>query len=130
MEKFVPYHQHLIVKGFLINPPRSVETLNKWFVELVELVGMKVAAGPTSVYINELGNEGVTGNVTISTSHASMHLWDVDEPYLFQFDIYSCKEYDINVVFKKLDEFKLNGYEYILLDRNDKMKIISMESKY
>lgn len=124
-ERFIPYHQHLIVKGFFLSPPKDENTLNKWLSELVELVGMKVAAGPTSVYVNELGNEGVTGNITLSSSHSSMHIWDSETPALFQFDIYSCKFYDINVVINKLNDFNLVSYEYLLLDRNDGISVIS-----
>jgi S-adenosylmethionine/arginine decarboxylase-like enzyme len=107
MEKFNPYHRHLIIKGYFLEAPKEVERLNRWFIELVELVGMKVVAGPTSVYINEFGNEGMTGNITLSTSHASLHVWDNEIPSLFQFDLYSCKDYDTFDVIGKLDEFKL-----------------------
>ena len=68
---FVPNHIHLLVKGYIINPPKSEEILNQWFRELVNKVGMVVVAGPTSVYVNELGNEGITGTVTLATSHAA-----------------------------------------------------------
>ena len=47
MEKFNPYHQHLLVKCWVTNPPKKEEQLNKWFINLVETVGMKVVAGPT-----------------------------------------------------------------------------------
>jgi len=50
---------------------------------------MKVVAGPTSVYVNEPGNEGITGTVTLATSHASIHVWDNVKPAMFQFDLYS-----------------------------------------
>lgn len=125
MEKFNPYHRHLIIKGYFLNAPREVEKLNRWFIELVELVGMKVVAGPTSVYVSDPGNEGLTGTVTLATSHASIHLWDAEIPSLFQFDIYSCKDYDIFNVIGKLDEFGLKKYEYILLDRNEKLEIVN-----
>jgi hypothetical protein len=71
MRKFNPYHQHLLVRCWATNPPKKVEELNNWFINLVEKVGMKVVAGPTSVYISDPGNEGLTGTVTLATSHAS-----------------------------------------------------------
>lgn len=125
MEIFTPYHKHLIVKGYFLKAPKTENDLNKWFIELVKLVGMRVAAGPTSVYINEFGNEGMTGNITLSTSHASLHVWDNEIPSLFQFDLYSCKDYDTFDVIGKLDEFKLKEYEYVLLDRNDKIEVVA-----
>ena len=102
---FKPNHVHLIVRGFVNNPPRTEELLNIWLRELVDKVGMVVVAGPTSVYVNEPGNEGVTGTITLATSHASIHVWDNETPSLVQFDIYSCKEYDIDVVLDHLNQF-------------------------
>lgn len=129
MIPFKPQHHHLIVRGFFLNPPKKCEILNNWFIELVNLVGMKVAAGPTSVYVDDLGNEGVTGTITLSTSHASMHVWDNENPSLFQFDIYSCKTFDVYDVIGKLDEFDLYDYNCILLDRNDDLRVVSTMKK-
>ncbi len=116
---FKPNHVHLIVRGFVNNPPRTEETLNEWLKELVDKVGMVVVAGPTSVYVNEPGNEGVTGTITLATSHASIHVWDNETPSLVQFDIYSCKEYDIDVVLDHLNKFDLVSCDWIYIDRNE-----------
>jgi S-adenosylmethionine/arginine decarboxylase-like enzyme len=79
--------------------------LNIWFTQLVNNVGMKVVAGPTSVYVNEPGNEGITGTVTLATSHASIHVWDAEKPAMFQFDLYSCSEYTPHQVLDHIDEW-------------------------
>jgi S-adenosylmethionine/arginine decarboxylase-like enzyme len=127
---FIPNHLHLIVKGTIKNPPTEVDVLNKWFIELVEKVRMVVVAGPTSVYVHEEGNEGLTGTVTLATSHASIHIWEKYEPSMFQFDIYSCSCFTAEEVLAHLDEFGLIKCEYILIDRNgDKMVIIEDGSK-
>ena len=123
-EKFKPNHLHFICKGYCTNPPKSVEELNSWLSRLVEKVDMVVAAGPTSVYVDDYGNEGVTGAVTLKSSHASAHIWDRDEPPMFQFDIYSCKEFEASDVINHLREFDLINLEYTMLDRNDSLKII------
>ena len=115
---FKPNHVHLIVRGFVNNPPRTEESLNTWLKELVDKVGMVVVAGPTSVYVNEPGNEGVTGTITLATSHASIHVWDNETPSLVQFDIYSCKEYDIDVVLEHLNKFDLVSCDWVYIDRN------------
>lgn len=115
---FVPNHLHLIVKGYVKNPPRSEEVVNNWLSSLVKKVRMVVVAGPTSVYVNEPGNEGVTGTVTLATSHAAIHVWDAVTPAMFQFDIYSCSEFTADEVIEHLNEFDLISCEYIYIDRN------------
>jgi S-adenosylmethionine/arginine decarboxylase-like enzyme len=117
---FVPNHLHLLVKGYITNPPKSEETLNQWFRELVNKVGMVVVAGPTSVYVNELGNEGITGTVTLATSHASIHVWDAIHPSMFQFDLYSCSDFTPEQVLNHINEyFSLQSATYQFIDRND-----------
>jgi S-adenosylmethionine/arginine decarboxylase-like enzyme len=117
---FVPNHLHLLVKGYITNPPKSEEVLNQWFRELVNKVGMVVVAGPTSVYVNELGNEGITGTVTLATSHASIHVWDAIHPSMFQFDLYSCSDFTPEQVLNHINEhFNLQSATYQFIDRND-----------
>jgi S-adenosylmethionine/arginine decarboxylase-like enzyme len=116
---FVPNHLHLLVKGYLKSPPQTEKVLNIWFTQLVDNVGMKVVAGPTSVYVKEPGNEGITGTVTLATSHASIHVWDNDKPPMFQFDLYSCCEFSPKVVLKHIDDwFGLLEAHYQMIDRN------------
>ena len=117
---FVPNHLHLLVKGYITNPPKSEEILNQWFRELVNKVGMVVVAGPTSVYVHEEGNEGITGTVTLATSHASIHVWDAIHPSMFQFDLYSCSDFTPEQVLSHINEhFNLQSATYQFIDRND-----------
>jgi S-adenosylmethionine/arginine decarboxylase-like enzyme len=120
MEKiFVPNHLHLLIKGYVSNPPREPELVDKFLNDLVERVRMKVVAGPTSVYVADPGNEGATGTVTLATSHASIHIWDSSTPSLFQFDIYSCSEFTIEEVVGCIhDHFGIVSGNYLFLDRN------------
>ena len=124
---FVPNHLHLLVKGYITNPPKSEEVLNDWLRELVSKVGMVVVAGPTSVYVNEPGNEGITGTVTLATSHASIHVWDALELPMFQFDLYSCSEFTPDQVLRHINEyFNLQYAKWQFIDRNDdEFKLIS-----
>lgn len=126
---FIPNHLHLIVKGTFKTPPKSEEVLNDWFKRLVEKVRMVVVAGPTSVYVNEPGNEGITGTVTLATSHSSIHVWDQLDPAMFQFDIYSCSCFSAEEVLSHLDEFGLVEYEWIYIDRNEGLELVSKGSK-
>ncbi len=116
---FTPNHLHLLVKGNIKTPPQTEKLLNIWFGQLVNNVGMKVVAGPTSVYVNEPGNEGITGTVTLATSHASIHVWDMDNPPMFQFDLYSCSEFTAKQVLDHIDDwFGLLEAHYQMIDRN------------
>ena len=116
---FIPNHLHLLVRGYLKTPPKTEKIVNIFFTQLVNTVRMKVVAGPTSVYVNEPGNEGITGTVTLATSHASIHVWDNDKPPMFQFDLYSCCEFSPKVVLKHIDDwFGLLEAHYQMIDRN------------
>lgn len=125
MDIFVPYHQHLLVKCYAKNPPREVDYLNKWFINLVETVGMKVVAGPTSVYVADPGNEGLTGTVTLATSHASIHIWDNLEVPMFQFDIYSCKLFTLEQVMSCFKDWEVVEAEWVMIDRNEGISVSS-----
>ena len=125
MDIFVPYHQHLLVKCYAKNPPREVGYLNKWFIDLVDSVGMNVVAGPTSVYVNDPGNEGLTGTITLATSHSSIHIWDSLETPMFQFDIYSWKLFTLETVMSNFKDWDIIEAEWVMIDRNDKITVTS-----
>lgn len=120
---FVPFHQHILIKGFCTNPPKSEEKINDWFRRLVKKVRMVVVAGPTSVYVNEPGNEGLTGTVTLATSHASIHIWDHYDIPMFQFDLYSCSCFTVEEIIEHFREFGILNLEWIMIDRNENLKI-------
>lgn len=121
---FHPNHLHVLLKGTCKKPPLKEEDLNQWFKYLVESVRMKVVAGPTSVYVGDPGNEGLTGTVTLATSHASIHIWEKEDPPKFQFDLYSCSEFTVEEVIECLKSFDPIDVEWIFIDRNDWFKII------
>ena len=52
-------------------------------------------------------------------SHLSIHTWDEISPALIEFDLFSCKDFDINTVMTRLDEFEINSYSNLIVDRDD-----------
>ena len=112
------YHIHLLVTGKIKNTKISPEILCEWFSNLVKLIDMEEFHKPIAKYDETVDNEGVTGIVLITTSHSSVHIWDKDG--LIQFDLYSCKEFNDNIVISEID--KMFDYEFLntmLIDRNN-----------
>jgi S-adenosylmethionine/arginine decarboxylase-like enzyme len=123
-------HKHILVKATVSRPIRDEKDLKLFFYELVRDVNMKVVCGPTVKYVPSEGKEGLTGSVNIETSHASIHIWDETTPPYIQFDLYSCSDFTAQTVLDCLHRWMgLTGYEYILIDRNEELKVIEHEQK-
>ena len=118
MEKSL-FHQHLLIKAYVNNPPKKMKALNTWLTELVLDINMKVVIPARSKYVDAIGNRGLTGNIGIETSHVAIHVWDEPTPAFIQMDVYSCSCFETSTVLNKLKEFDLINYEYMLIDRNE-----------
>lgn len=112
-------HKHLIVRAEVSRPPVKGEMkfLINWFKELIELIDMKLLAGPYAKYVDVPGNRGFTCVAIIETSHLAMHIWDEQNPALMQFDVYTCGPLDPYLVFEKLEIWSPIKVEYKYLDR-------------
>jgi S-adenosylmethionine/arginine decarboxylase-like enzyme len=123
------FHIHMLGKAYLSRPPITVEAMNAWLLDLVEGIKMVVLAGPLTVDCKTLGNEGVTGAIVIETSHITGHCWSsIDRPFLMM-DAYSCVSYDPQIVIDITDKhFGIVSYEYMLVDRNDGIKVVDHKS--
>ncbi len=119
------FHQHLLLRAFVTDPIRDEEESNRWLTEVVEAVNMKVACPAKSTYVNEVGNEGITGSINLSTSHLAWHCWDHISPARIELDIYSCSCFNLETIVSKVSEMGLVGYHYMMIDRNgNEFKII------
>ena len=120
-------HQHLIVRATVLDPITSVEVINKWLIDLVDKIDMKILMGPFSTYCETEGNEGITATCIIETSHIAIHIWDRDLPPLIQLAVYSCAPVDLDVVFAHLGVMKPQNLSYQFLDRNHNVKFVKGE---
>ena len=111
-------HKHLLVKAEVVSAPKNYRTLNDWLTRLVSAIDMKVCIEARSVYVDEPGNRGLTGQVGIETSHIAIHIWDEESPAFIQMDVYSCKDFNPEIIPEFLNEWTVLNYESLLIDRS------------
>lgn len=111
-------HRHLIVRAHVKNPPQDAEVLSEWCKRVISDVGMQVIGGPLVVRGEMKDNEGWTAVAILDFSHLSVHTWDRVSPALIEFDLFSCKDFDLNKVLDKINEFDMIYYSYIFVDRD------------
>jgi S-adenosylmethionine/arginine decarboxylase-like enzyme len=118
-------HKHLIVRATTNKFPKDTTELEEWLKALVGKIGMKLAKGikhnPSVYYCDMIGNAGLTGFAIIETSHIAIHIWNEVIPYLVQFDIYSCSDFNLNTVFEHFECFDPVTISYQHIDRNKGM---------
>lgn len=113
------FHLHLTIDAIVENPPRDEETAEKWLNDLVESVEMVKLGGPWVTYCDDPDNRGLTGVVWLTTSHSSFHFWDNCEQPFVKFDIYSCRDYDLDLVTSYFDEaFGIVKGSWTYMDRS------------
>ena len=99
-------HRHFIVIAtFEKTPFETEEFTNQWIKELVADIDMEILKEPSSIYCDEPDNKGISSFCLITTSHISLHSWEKTDPNLVQLDVYSCKQFDTNIVLNKLKKF-------------------------
>lgn len=107
-----------MVRAEVTKPIKTEEYAKVWLEELVDLIDMKIAAGPISKYIDMPGNEGVTAAVSVETSHIAFHIWEKLDPMILQFDLYTCGDLDHKMVLSHLEEtFGITSMNWAYLDR-------------
>lgn len=112
-------HKHIIIRAYANNPPKDANRLSDWCKEVVAAVGMKVIAGPLVVYGDMPGNAGYTAVTILDFSHLAIHSWDEVSPGLIEFDLFSCKDFDVNIVLDKLEEFDIVSHSIMMVNRDD-----------
>jgi len=113
-------HRHLIFNGVVRNTPTDPSACRQWLDALVPRIHMKTLVPASSVYCDEPGNEGITGFVVISTSHAASHYWEPrsEQPRRLSFCLYSCADFAPAVVIDHIDAFwSIERCRHRLIDR-------------
>jgi len=110
-------HKHVIVKADVNRPPFEPGPVKEWLSQLISDLGMNVMMGPYAEYCTLDDNEGMTAMAILSTSHCVLHTWDHCEQPFIQFDLYTCSDLDLTVVWEALEFFKAFNIEYKYLDR-------------
>jgi S-adenosylmethionine/arginine decarboxylase-like enzyme len=101
-------HRHLLITGHTtseILKTLSRETLRQHLLDMVSKIGMTVALPPRVGYSNRPENTGFIGIVGITTSHIAFHHWDCVDPGVLQYDVFSCKDFDPDVVMNSVRAF-------------------------
>jgi S-adenosylmethionine/arginine decarboxylase-like enzyme len=111
-------HLQQIIIGQVTKPPTDVDAVKKFMCDLVESIGMKRLIEPQAVYVEAVGNRGMTSCVLIETSHIAWHVWDEQTPGLLQFDLYTCGDLIPEQVLGIVQEFfGLSKYSVKVFDR-------------
>jgi hypothetical protein len=115
----------MIVQATLDKPPREKQgfELECWVEGLIDLLGMKLAAGPIACYVTDPGNVGWTVAACIKTSHLAFHFWSEEYPARVQADVYSCAPIDPKVVVTALTHWGLIEGSWWLYDRENEPRL-------
>lgn len=115
-------HLHLLVNARIKNPPgpEDCNKINDFMRGMVEHVRMKIMVEPNTAWCSDIGNEGITSTVILTTSHCAMHIWNFPEPNtsMMQFDLYSCSPFSAEEVLEYISKnFEVISAGYKFLDR-------------
>jgi len=115
-------HLQQIIIGQVTKPPTDVDVVKQFMRDLVEAIGMKRLIEPQAVYVEAVGNKGMTSCVLIETSHIAWHAWDEQTPGLLQFDLYTCGDLVSDQVLAIVkDFFGLTTYSMKVFDRAEEL---------
>lgn len=123
-------HLHLLINADIKNPPgpNDCEKISKFMCGMVNHVRMRIMIDPVTAWCDDLGNEGITSTVILTTSHCTLHIWNLPEPNSskMQFDLYSCAPFEVDEVMDFISHhFDVVSAGYKFLDREHGFTVIS-----
>lgn len=123
-------HKHLVLAFDCKWPPKDADEAKHFLSFLIKRIDMSIAkspelsANPIGYYCNLAGNEGVTAVGILETSHCALHSWNLDSPARFQFDLYSCKEFDVPYIISLCNSFGIIKGSFLVIDRDSDLNVI------
>lgn len=117
-------HLHLLINADIKNPPgpQDCDFVTSFMRDMVKHVRMRIMIDPVTAWCDDLGNEGITSTVILTTSHCTMHIWNLPEPHnsKMQFDLYSCAPFAVDEVMEFIGRhFDVQSAGYKFLDREN-----------
>ena len=125
------FGMHLMLDGYgcAKEPLADANILYNLLDKLPEKIGMTKMTKPYIVFTdgnNEKDPGGWSGFVLIEESHISIHTFIKRK--FFTFDLYSCKEFDTEIVIKDLKKlFKTSDVEFSVEERGKKYPTENLE---
>jgi S-adenosylmethionine/arginine decarboxylase-like enzyme len=120
-----------MVRAEIVNPPgvNDVGAVVSFLTDLVDRVRMKVLMPARALWCDEPDNEGITGDILLTTSNSVIHIWNYeDDTGLLEFDLYSCAPFTPEEVVDLLEErFQLTKVVYKFIDRQNDLIDITPE---
>lgn len=114
-------HIHMILKAKSDVLDRPVDFYEQWVEDLISDLGMKLlnttqgSNNPISAVCDTQGNEGVTVAGLIETSHVVLHTWNIKGE--IQLDVYTCGEFNRNIIEEALDQISAYDRRMRIFDR-------------
>lgn len=114
----------------VVHPPRDHEEVEHFLGFLIKRINMVIAKSdtilknPQAFYCSNLANQGATGTGILETSHTAIHTWDAESPAKFDFDLYSCSNFEVENILTLCQCFDIISGNYIVIDRNNLLNII------
>lgn len=117
-------HKHLLINAtFDSTPFKDTNFTSDWIRFIVSKIDMELLHEPVSVYCDAPNNEGISAFCLITTSHIALHSWGKTSPNLVQLDIYSCKEFNRDLILEEMKKFSPTRLGCKYLDRSIKNTI-------
>ena len=112
-------HKHLLIQARFLARGRIPQYYESWMSCLISDLGMKQLTNPKAVMSYEKDNKGITCFSMITTSHIVLHTWEDEHPGFLQLDVYSCKDFEIETVIKRIKDLKVDEHtiQYKFLNR-------------